>query len=140
MKICFVCQLRYVGSKRQEKNIHFFKTPVNKLSAWRTKLNADNLTERSHVCSQHFEENNINKFNRLGEEYWRLSANAEPTLLLCSNSTKLNKTSNYNNFRLKTFHRKLIKQQFQTDLHNTNLTPTTLCEKPLINELISLKI
>ena len=82
MTFCLVCNLSYTESKQLDDNIHLFKTPAKKLSARKSKLNALNLSEKSHFCSRHFESKYINKFSRLGKEYWKLSPNAEPTLLL----------------------------------------------------------
>ena len=90
-KVCFICKLTVLDSTKQQKEqIHYFKTPVHQLSTWKKKINADNLSLKSHFCSSHFENKYIKKFTRLGQECWKLSCNAEPTLLLCEQDRATN--------------------------------------------------
>ena len=82
---CFICgEPRMLRSYTKEdiEQLHFFKTPTHKREKWQMLLKKNNLLDTSLFCSTHFEPKFINIFERNGQVIWKLTKDAEPTLML----------------------------------------------------------
>ena len=82
---CFICgEPRMLRSytKEDKEQLHFFKTPAHQREKWQMLLKKNNLLDTSLFCSTHFEPKFINIFERNGQVIWKLTKDAEPTLML----------------------------------------------------------
>ena len=77
-KYCLICGIIY---EKDNKKVGLFSVPINKLTSWQTII--PKLEKSSRICSIHFDDSDINKGFRVGENFhdharWRLFPNAQP--------------------------------------------------------------
>ena len=82
-KTCCICTetFKKCPATAHSEKIHFFKTPAKKVKEWEEKLCKPNL-KNLHFCSRHFERKYVHCFSSSGNEIYKLTHDAEPTLFL----------------------------------------------------------